>query len=233
MELKIGDKVKIIQRKPGNTTGSQKFDKINGDVGSIGSITEINSYSSYCVEDGTKYYGYFDKDDLELLTDEFILPEKWCVKVGDPATKSVFDKWRRSNTTYSGYAGSVGYLNQNGFFSSEKLNMGVEMTFEQFKTHVLKETMEPKQEDLTGRWLKALVNCPQSTDCKKDEYVKIKSMRSDTSVSGYTVILDDRHSLGATPSEKDLWELMPEGFDPSTPNYLDPASLLKKVQLPI
>jgi len=222
MKFKKGDKVKIIQRKPGNVTGSENCGKPNGDVGSIGSITEINRYSSYCVEDGRKYYGWFDKDDLELVTNEFILPEKWCVKVGDPATKSVFDKWRRSNTTYGGYSGSVGYLNQNGFFSSEKLNMGVEMTFEQFKAHVLKETMEPKQEDLTGRWLKALVNCPQSTDCKKDEYVRIKSMRSDTSASGYTVVLDDAFSFGATPSEKDLWELMPEGFDPDEPTKTEP-----------
>ena len=141
MEFKIGDKVKIIQRKTGNTTGNQKFDKTNGDVDSIGFITETNNNGyRYCVEDGIKYYGLFDKDDLELVTD--------------------------------------------------------------------------KQEDLTGRWLKALVNCPQSTDCKKDEYVRIKSMRSDTSASGYTVVLDDEFSFGATPSEKDLWELMPEGFDP-------------------
>ncbi len=44
-------------------------------------------------------------------------------------------------------------------------------------------------------------------------------MRSDTSECGYTVVLDDKLYLGATPSEKDLWELMPEGFDPDEPTF--------------
>jgi len=143
MEFKIGNKVKIIQRKPGNTTGAENCGKPNGDVGSIGFITSIHDTDfTYCIENDRKYYGFFDKDDLELLID--------------------------------------------------------------------------KQEDLTGRWLKALKDKPESTDYEKNDYIKIKSGNFNDAYC------DDEYTFWVTPSKKDLYELMPEGFDPdqSIPKYV-------------
>lgn len=66
--------------------------------------------------------------------------------------------------------------------------------------------------NLTGRYLKALVDNPEFTPYKKGEYVKI--LRKYESSESYDVILDELGN-GATVSKKDIWELMPEGFEPN------------------
>lgn len=75
--MKIGDKVKIIQRKPGNDTGIYEYNKPNGDVGKIGYIRDVR-YSSnrpYQINSTPTgvddvYFGLFDEDDIELITDK-------------------------------------------------------------------------------------------------------------------------------------------------------------------
>jgi hypothetical protein len=62
---------------------------------------------------------------------------------------------------------------------------------------------------LVGRYLKALVDEPEYTNFKAGDYVKIKSLRK---TNAYEVTLDGR--LGASPSKKDLWELMPISWSP-------------------
>ena len=72
-KFKIGDKVKIIQRKKNNTTGTQPgFNKPNGNVGQIGYVTRIEgNYCIYTTKDlSGSYIGWFDKDDLELASEE-------------------------------------------------------------------------------------------------------------------------------------------------------------------
>lgn len=74
MTFKIGDKVRIIQRKRGNITGARPgYNKPNGNVGEIGIIREIdenpNLYEvGYDFHKG--YLGWFDEDDLELYNGE-------------------------------------------------------------------------------------------------------------------------------------------------------------------
>lgn len=72
--FKVGDKVKIINRKPGNTTGVEG--KSIDTIGYVESLTNnLDKTNSYMVTNkdmllkvGTyKYYGVFNVDDLELL----------------------------------------------------------------------------------------------------------------------------------------------------------------------
>jgi hypothetical protein len=76
-KFKTGDKVKIIQRKPDNTSGAEPGWNIpNGNVGDIAYVDRIKKEGErrYNVVDRTggsyKYYGWFDEDDLELVADE-------------------------------------------------------------------------------------------------------------------------------------------------------------------
>jgi len=73
--MKIGDKVKIIQRKSNNNSGvSPKCFERDGFVGEIGYVETIhstyirifktNEYGS------STYMGLFDTDDYELITDK-------------------------------------------------------------------------------------------------------------------------------------------------------------------
>lgn len=61
---------------------------------------------------------------------------------------------------------------------------------------------------LVGRYLKALVDKPESTDYRKGEYAKIIKDKN-----GIDVHLE-RYSFDATTNKTDVWELMPEGFEP-------------------
>jgi len=82
--------------------------------------------------------------------------------------------------------------------------------YEEKGPHVLSE-MKTEEEDLTGRWIKALVDNPECTSYKKGEYAQILKKYDDDT---YEVRLDDRLQFGASPSKKNIWELMPEGFSP-------------------
>jgi hypothetical protein len=68
-KFKVGDTVKIIKRKEDNRTGTEDYNKPNGDVGKIGYVKEIHGSDnskkivSQC---GNRYYGWFDSDDIEL-----------------------------------------------------------------------------------------------------------------------------------------------------------------------
>lgn len=67
---------------------------------------------------------------------DFVLPEKWCVAVGDAEKYDVFNKWRKT-TAYGSYGGSCGYLKFDGEFCLYVEDECVEITFKQFKKHVL------------------------------------------------------------------------------------------------
>ena len=70
-KFKIGDKVKIIQRKKYNLSGVQPgWDQPNGNVGEIGYVTNIRGI--YCIKRtmDSGYLGWFDEDDLELVLEE-------------------------------------------------------------------------------------------------------------------------------------------------------------------
>ena len=73
MKFKIGDKVKIIQRKANNITGLEDYLKTNGDVGKIGIVTSYR-YNKYRVEkeNGRSYLGLFEEDDLQIMNNNVL-----------------------------------------------------------------------------------------------------------------------------------------------------------------
>lgn len=72
-KFNVGDKVKIIQRKKSNNSGTEPgWNKPNGNVGEIGYVTTItkDNYRICRTEDNKGYFGWFDEDDLELVSEE-------------------------------------------------------------------------------------------------------------------------------------------------------------------
>ena len=72
-----GDKVRIVKRKEGNTTGLQDWGKPNGDVGKEGYVVDFESEDRFRVNtvlggDGFNktYLGIFDSEELELVKEE-------------------------------------------------------------------------------------------------------------------------------------------------------------------
>ena len=78
---------------------------------------------------------------------EFVLPEKWCIRVGMCSDNKLISDWRIT-TGFGSWVGSVGYLNYSGLFSNDKPNY-TEITFEQFEKYVLKAkvTVEDKPKE--------------------------------------------------------------------------------------
>lgn len=67
-KYKVGDKVRIAKRLPGNKTGAMDYNKPNGDVGKIGIIERVSDkiigkFEVYS-DDDNRYLGYFDEIEL-------------------------------------------------------------------------------------------------------------------------------------------------------------------------
>ena len=88
---------------------------------------------------------YFGKKESVSKTEEFILPEKWCIKVTAENKKSLED-WRpmKSITGTGSYMlndNFKGDFNSKGYVTQYYDKNYTEITFEQFKKYVLKETV--------------------------------------------------------------------------------------------
>ena len=80
---------------------------------------------------------------------EFVLPEKWCIKVlGGSKNNPEIYQWRLKNSP-GGPWQNDGYLNEVGYHSSMKPVDCIEITFEQFEKYVLKSkvTVEDKPKE--------------------------------------------------------------------------------------
>lgn len=124
-------------------------------------ITGDLEYDCYTTEN----YGALDKrrfedKEIELMPEgfepkseeEFVLPEKWCVKITNE-NKKVLDSWRRkqirfnylNNTSFLGWLVSDTWIDNTYCSFAKNLPLaGVykEITFEQFKKYVLKEDFQ-------------------------------------------------------------------------------------------
>lgn len=89
-KFNVGDKVRIVKRLPGNSSGWRKgWSEENGHHGCVGYVTEeyfgkFEGKSQICVNTvydvSENYYGYFADEELELVTEE--IPRS-KFKVGD------------------------------------------------------------------------------------------------------------------------------------------------------
>ncbi len=138
-EFKIGDKVKIPKSK---SVGLNYLEFAAEIVGLDYTkeyliITKIEGNNSFSLELDDKYKrlcrSQFCLIDLEHYKEEFVLPEKWCIKLDS-------DNYKTLNPFYieaKGYhhSNKIRYNNW-----SDKIEIGyTEITLEQFKKYVLKE----------------------------------------------------------------------------------------------
>lgn len=78
-------------------------------------------------------------------TDNFILPEKWCVKI-TPESKQSLGEWRDSGILISDEGYCLSYYKGHKGWRTDRLEEGYpEITFEQFKKYVLKQNDMEKE----------------------------------------------------------------------------------------
>jgi hypothetical protein len=137
------------------------------------------------------------------------LPEKWVV--GNPNNEESEKLYDYANVHGVMPPYSIGtwfhFPSHEGCTTRGEIAPGyTEITFDQFKKWVLKESVEVS---LVGRYLKALVRNPQSTPFKKGDYVGILRKLNN---SQYKIEGDWTYTTNNSTASQ--WELMPEGFVP-------------------
>jgi hypothetical protein len=173
MEFKVGDIV----------IGKKSANKYNiTSMGWKGKVVDIKT-TQIKVEDLVDFETYYvDPQHFELVEKPF--PEKWYIKItvdNEDVLKQYYDTLPITfKVHFTGYMSNVDVTSDGSFLDYSHLASAclrkncTEITFEQFKTHVLKETMEPKKEDLTGRYLKYIGS--STKDPEYGDYFRIDSM---------------------------------------------------------
>lgn len=132
-------------------------------------IVEDYNNIDYRVLEGKEAKNYIGKDDCELVED-FILPEKWCIKATEENI-NILDEWRQKQIDYTpGYLFSVGdYLvskhhRDNSYVNWNRNRMHIdfpeytEITFDQFKKYVLKQETNMEKEIIGYKLKKDYLN---------------------------------------------------------------------------
>lgn len=169
-----------------------------------------DSYNITCDKQEKLYYETwtFRNCDYVLKEESFVLPSNWCVKVDRNCQPEEVYKWRQCSWI------DAGYINNSTIWTDVVLDNYTEITLEQFKQHVLKESPiveSPKEENYVGRTIKALVNHPEGTDVKKGEIIKIKEITYNNQF--YTLEKTKAGSEGMVitrPINLSNWELVSE-----------------------
>ena len=126
-----------------------------GDLGVIINVIERGSDFAVTVQNDKNGYMH-STDNIRKATQEEIinhfnklsmnklkeLPEKWCIKI-TPESKAALSKWR---TAGKGLYTDTGYCSHNGGYWTSNFPVGcTEITFDQFKELVLKESNMDKK----------------------------------------------------------------------------------------
>jgi len=157
--------------------------------------------------------------------EDFVLPEKWCIKLTDNNFKELG----------SHYANSEGYHHDNGWWEIEKIEGHTEITFEQFKKYVLKEDKEDnKPEPITSIKVGDEFRCVEDASLgnQKPYFIagqKYKSRQSGTirDEFGEDVCVEinpftNRHFIRHTPETKEV-----EVKDLDTPKITELQRMLR------
>lgn len=96
----------------------------------------------------------------------FILPEKWCVKGGKDLEKSTFRDWKENPEGYHGNCEHYYFFNGKKIYDhSDRIIPGyTEITFDQFKEHVLNKPNEPVKTSLNDLVEKAKRDYPVGSE---------------------------------------------------------------------
>jgi len=224
-ELKINDKVKIINREPWNNTGVADFNKPFGDVGKIGFVEAFDnafshSYRICLLEKPNTYLGYFRREDLELIESESVIEScyDWeyvrCIKNYNVfEVGRIYKKVPNKKGLYSNYKGN---------------NWSCSQPEEYFITHFEKSTEEDfeaqkeKKIFLENELEKALLECSS----KFPIGAKVKNMFNCTFkidianfvISGESILFKDSKTRTYTVYSSGEWaEVISFSEQPSKP----------------
>lgn len=154
--------------------------------------------------------GHPDKITTEQTA--FVLPSKWCIKVNRNCQPEEVHKWRDINWA------DAGYISYSKNWNHRVTPSHTEISLEQFKQHVLKESpvVEPivetlnQEEDYTGRTIKALVKSPQGTGVQLGEEIKILIKENKDTYILERTARDFSNMRINRPLDLSDWELLPE-----------------------
>jgi hypothetical protein len=162
-------------------------------------------------------------DKIVAEESSFVLPSKWCIKLTEENVVTL-GNWRSSGPLkYKRYVEEGWYLHTpkhgaKGYNEYMRDPDYTEITFEQFKQHVLKESPVVEtivetlnqEEDYTGRTIKALVKNPQNTGVQLGEEIKILIKENkDTYILDITARGASNMRINR-PLDLSDWELLPE-----------------------
>lgn len=111
-----------------------------------GNLGQVYTFTSNAHLDPSKWNEFWEK-----IVDDFVLPEKWCLKVTDDNLKTLIS-WRESLNLHNIDSNEdikyYKYIKQSGYGSGHTYDIQLkienpEITFEQFKKYVLKEEEKP------------------------------------------------------------------------------------------
>lgn len=119
---------------------------------------------------------HIEPHDYVLKETAFVLPSKWCIKVTEE-NWSVLDNYFKRSYSFFKLINNYIYVDKNGFnYYNPNINSDYkEITFEQFKQHVLKESpvVETKKEMFhEGDYIVTLINdanCGKVNYCSKQD----------------------------------------------------------------
>lgn len=144
-----------------------------------------------------------------FIKDDFVLPEKWCIKIQSNSNPIEVFKWRGSEWFDSGYM-------HNNKFHYETIQDGyTEITFDQFKKYVLKESIEEPKEIISE-----YVECIFGYD---RQFTKGKVYKTTSTKSVYQYEVENCDN-----GLKNAW--MKQHFIPSTKEAFDAQNNPKSIE---
>lgn len=123
--------------------------------------------------------GHPDKFTTPIAKEEFVLPEKWCVKVTDE-NREIIHTWKINNTSFSSFTKAGNYVFKEGTWENTILDH-IEITFDQFKKYVLKdgikeEVKKDKNSDITWKIGDYIVFTVDWCSSKRGDVDRIKNL---------------------------------------------------------
>ena len=116
------------------------------------------------------------------------------------------------------------WLSKNGGFSRCEWYEEQGNKIISFETYLKENNYEMEKEDLTGRYVKALINKPQCImPCKKGNYILLNKRFNE---NDYTGTFSYSAGWNIKPFDSSIWEIMPIGFNP---NKIEPESVDFKI----
>lgn len=188
-------------------------------------ITIDGAFSWSATEEGTKFWSYINKENFDKAKET--CPHLFEAETKKPLVFGLYNigdivvsltdcnKHRYEGDLYKILRKSdeenLWYKDDIKSTSSEEWRAATPEEIKAYENGIRNINDIPKEnKSLVGRYLKALVDKPQSTPFKKDDYVKILDIYSGN--NQYTI--ENQWVYTTDNSTANQWELMPEGFNP-------------------